>query len=498
MAGPFKGSAPARAASTNGWDVVSAVRIADVNMAIALAGTTPPEFSGGEGEDHVAARFGPWEIGGGGDGANIHMLLPLEGLTLAGRPLGAAIARVNLRLRFAPPKRGVPKGRDLRVLQVDPVAHGAEGAVQVLDIDYDERPDVFARAAVATALGDWLDANIGRFAHVFACVDLTRAAPDANFAWLKPSAIAYAMADLSGRDPGDGVFGILCRTAGRVADRLEAKVSAAAIPNAHRAAILISQERFMTDMLAPALPHAFEGVTPGMLVHKTDPERLVFSGEAKMKTVTADGKTYEPYLTALDVALSETELALHSITKTTVLPGIWSMTETNASYVFGLLENRKGETTMGLSEARTPTSKSWHEHSKGIVILEWILAIIGIIAGLVLAVVTLGLATVPAYAVAAALVGAVGSAAGALIIAVADAVANDDGPPLSLLLTNATDAVTWAHGSVFEPDWGGLNGALQFAGRLGTEGSGDRLTASPAAIRAFQARFGALEPEPAQ
>lgn len=475
-------------AHTYGWDTVSAVRVGDMNEAIALAGTSPPDFAQSVDGFDVSGRFGDWRIGAGGDGKLVHMLLPLRSVQVVNGArrdvVEEATAEISLRLDFVPHEPERLKGQGAAKLLKLVVATASPKPVSVIEIEYPSKPSLTVRTALTAALDQWLGANLARFRHVFACVSIENAVADAAFEWLKPSYASYAFA-ADDRNPEQSVFAILCMTAGRSPDDLIVQIGPDAIPGGSQAGFLISRIRFVQDMLSPAVRHAYlDRPSDAKKTIVQDEEGISFAGSITLDNIESDGKTYSPTLEKLTAKVHQRSLFMETVTRTWVSPGIWSMTKYGANYRFGLIRNSKQQKTLGYDMIGEADNESWPEHSTGIIIAEIILAIIGVIAGIVLAVSSAGLLSVPAAVLAITI-------AGAIDIAVSDLVACGDGPPISLMLANATDAVEWAHGSVFEPDVAGLNGALQFGGTLGT--GSDRLGAERNAARAFQARFGALE-----
>ena len=99
----------ARPAPTNGWDVVSAVRIAEMNLAIATANTSPKGFALDLGGVSLSGSFGPWALTEESDGPLITLRLPLHGIDLntdgKTRAIATAEAMVRVRLELLPTGR---------------------------------------------------------------------------------------------------------------------------------------------------------------------------------------------------------------------------------------------------------------------------------------------------------------------------------------------------------------------------------------------------------
>ena len=75
--------------------------------------------------------------------------------------------------------------------------------------------------------------------------------------------------------------------------------------------------------------------------------------------------------------------------------------------------------------------------------------------------------------------------AGELSIHFIEDAKRNDGPPIDLLVSNATTAVTWSTGARFDPVFVALNGGLQVGGVLGAPKTQNLVETH----RAFQAPF---------
>lgn len=453
---------------TFGWDTVSVARLADVNAAIVAAKSSPAAFKATARGAVVDGVFGDWRLGARSNDDFVQMFLPMRRIAIYrdqfSRPDlwdAAGTAEVSLPLKFVPHTSTADGLIDTYNLIISAEGEKIRAPAKVVRIIFDgQQPHALQKAIIKVALEDWLNENMGAFAHVFAAVSVHKAAPEGGFPWLKPTYCSYAFG-LNEEDPADSTFAILCQTGGRSAKGLKRRTPARAIPKGAQTAFLISKRRFLRDMVAPAIVHAFKGVRRSQLKISKNDEHIEFKGKAQLAPVRHKKKTYKPVLEALYVSLHNQDFRLETTTRTRVSPGIYSMCETGASYNFGIKKNKKGRKTLAFREARKPSNKHWTEKSKAVVIGEILLLIIGAVAMLTLEVVTLGAATVPAIILGGIIVGAFG---GALSIKLIGAIAKGDGPPLDLLVANATDAVSWAHGAKFDPTYAALNGALQIGG----------------------------------
>lgn len=492
----------ARPIETNGWDLVSAVKIADMNAAIAEAGTTPDGFAQTiEGGTQIAARFAPWRIGTGGDGHLINLDVPLRGLSLTHGDLHLDIAQahaiVRVELEMIPSGRmhAGPDGAEetqLLVIRTRPsrlmmAADPAARPAKILEIGGLEGLRVAQKAAIRLGLETWLNANLTAFSHVFATVNILHTTQeDARgkaFSWMKPTEVSYAF----GRNavhPDDSVLSILCQTAGRSAKGLIHQAQADMIPVGGNAAFTVSKSRVLRDMIAPGLEMAYEGLSQKDLTFADHDTGLSLKREVQLHAVKGeDGKAYDPVLEVLRISLRDTEMVVDSRTATKVSAGIYSVSTAAAHYCFGLTKNSKGEKTLGFSG---PPVKPINEtrKDKSVDIIDTILSVIQVVAILIGAVMSGGALLIGAGVAAAALAGQL------TIKAVADTSRND-GPPIDLLVANATSAVTWSTGARFEPTFAALNGGLQVGGVLG--GAADRgLMAGEGFAAQFQSPFKGL------
>ena len=497
---PLRGARPAE---TNGWDLVSVVKIADMNEAIAAAGTTPEgfdeEITGGT---RIAAHFDPWRVGTGGDGHLINLEVPLRDLTLEHGemrvhiPAATAAVRVELEMIPSGLMRAGPDGTaeetQLLVIRTRPsrmlmAADPAARPAKLLEIDNMDGLRIAQRAAIKLGLEGWLNENLTAFAHVFATVNIVRTtqedAKGKAFSWMKPTEVSYAFGR-NAANPEDSVLAILCQTGGRSAKGLIHQAQADMIPAGANAAFTVSKSRVLRDMIAPGLEMAYDGLKQKHLAFAPHDTGLKLSKPVQLRGVKGeDGKTYDPVLEVLRIGLRDTELVVDSRTATRVAPGVHSVSTAAAHYNFGLTKNSKGEKTLGFSG---PPVKPVNETRKdrAVDIIDAILTAIQVVAVVVGAVMTGGAILIGAGVAAAALAGQL------TIKAVSDSTRND-GPPIDLLVANATSAVTWSSGARFDPTFAALNGGLQVGGFLG-QGVKQGLLGADGFAQRFQRPFKGL------
>jgi len=255
---------PSGPASTNGWDIVFAIKYADVNQAIIDRNSSPPGYTittdTEEGTISSSGTFGAWQICEGGDGQNIHMTVPIsKGSITFGKQsdFSDAVASIEVRLDLLPqPGATAASGKNDLKVRTTADASAAGDIVSVIDLQVDGLDFVF-QALLKQALQKWLEANLQEFNHVFAVVDLAMTADQSpNFNWLLPTYTSYAVTDAGTLD--DSIFAVLSMTEGRSAQGLSHEVSSFAIPDGARAGFMITQERFLEKMVLPGVAIMFK------------------------------------------------------------------------------------------------------------------------------------------------------------------------------------------------------------------------------------------------
>ncbi len=494
-----------RPVDPNGWDVVSAVRIGDINTVIRNAGTSPTSFSANPVEGAtIAGSFDPWAISPDGNGLLINLAVPIKNVAVSYRGMNAVLAegvaqvRVHLQYMPAGPRMmAAPGGGEqevethLLVLKIAPHAGvlgtGEDARVaQVLSVDGGRAIPTRLYSVLKVGLDQWFNANLAAFQHVFATVNIVKTAHDeteGGFDWLVPSTVSYAFGH-NAETPEDSILSILCMTGGRKGDGLIAQAQADMIPQGANAALCISRQRIAHDMIGRGLPLAFDGLEASDLLYSSKDTAVSVKKRLKLDNVKDEkGKSYSPYLQRMMVHVGETEVKLESETHTEITKGVWSIINTIDTYTYGLTENSKKQKTMAFKQL-SHDDKKQTKQDKDATIIEWVARGLALVGMVVLGFVTGGVAIVVAAIVAALLIGTITRDAIKLI-------SGNDGPPIDLMLTNASQAVSWSTASRFDPIFAGLNGGLQIGGITGDTGLLGAEDPS-AAQRQFQAPFASL------
>ena len=493
----------------NGWDIVSAVRISALNAAIRNAGTTPDGFEHEPVEGaRVSAKFDPWEIAPDGDGLLINLTVNLRDIEVeyrgqsASLPAGKALVRVELEYMPAEPVKmkgllGAPVDEEqevnpfLLVMRTKANPHGPlmmmageEKVAQVLG--FNERRELGRLySAFKVGLEQWLNDNLASFQHVFASVNVIGSVAkdtEGGFDWIKPSAISYAFGH-DYKNPEESVLAILCRTGGRNADGLIAQAQADMIPPGSNASICISRQRIAQDMVAPGLAEGFDGLTA---------KDLHLSGKGSVVNVTKavnleqvedpdSGKVFDPVLKSLKVSVTETGIEVRSNTETEITKGVWSILNTISNFTLGMPKGKKG---LAFAEVSTDTKHQQREDTTA-TILEWVAKAFAIIGLAALTVLSGGTLLVVGAITAALLFGTVRRD----YIKLAN---GEDGPPIDLLIANATQTVSWSTAETFDPQIAGMNGGLVIGGKVPVQ-EAKMLLGAPMdnAQKSFQAPFAA-------
>ncbi len=116
------------------------------------------------------------------------------------------------------------------------------------------------------ALQAWFNANISAFENIFHTVDIDDGLSKGDkFAWLKPTKIDYAAADIPMSNPVQTVFAILAMTESRDDPALASQVDPAimsGMPGGTNSVVALSKGRMTAKILLPAADKLFPGSKP--------------------------------------------------------------------------------------------------------------------------------------------------------------------------------------------------------------------------------------------
>lgn len=461
------GVADGEPAFTYGWDTVSAIPVPHVNAAIVAAGSSPPGFEhvpADGGSAAVRATFGPWQVTSGGDGRNLRMSVPMPVVTLGTTTVEDVVATIEITLADLPHTEAVPPARGtLRKLVPRTTTHDPvdDPVVVVVDVGAPHPLGIVQRAVISAGLSAWANTNLDQFTHVFAVVNIDDEIDgDAQWAFVTPSYLDYAYLD--GASADTSVFAVLCTTGGRPGDRLTPQVSPNAIPQGTGGGFLISAERYLTDLMVPALCHCYPGLDADAVSVASDASSVnLRPGVAvSLPPVSHDGSSYRPELTRLDILVRGQTVQITSQTRTAVSPGITAITDATHWYHVTLVTRDDGSQTLEYVESQPASVEHSTEQEPGIEILKWMIIAATTIGLIVAGILTDG----AAFVVAAVVIGALGGLAAAApeIIAVAN---TDASPSIDALVANTSAPIVWPD-VAFRLSSAGLNESLQLGGTL--------------------------------
>lgn len=416
--------------------------------------------------------------------------------------LSAAVADVRVQLQYIPagPRMMTAPGTDeevevethLLVLRTEPdggllTAGGTDDIATVLSVDRRRELPTRLYSVLRIGLNQWMNDNLAAFQHVFAAVNVVKSVGEdtsGGFDWLKPTSVSYAFGH-NARTPEDSTLSILCMSGGNSADGLIAQAQADMVPDGADAALCISRQRLAQDMIGKGIPLAFDGLEKKHISYTNKGTTVNVNKSVQLENVKDpdSGRTYAPVLKRMEVRVGETDVRLDTITETKITAGVWSIINSIDTFTYGLSVNSKNQKTLAFKQL-THDDKRQTREEKSAKIWEWVtrgLAFVGLAA---LTVLSGGVFAVVAVVTAALLVGNLTRDAIKLT-------RGNDGPPIDLMLTNATQAVTWSTAQRFDPVFAGLNGGLQIGGLVGRKGLLGAEDPSEAQ-KAFQAPFSVI------
>ena len=494
--------------STFGWDTASAIRVDDANAEIARQGSSPTTFNASSDDGStIDGTFGTWQIESG-DGEIVNLRLPITAATLSSggttTPFSGT-AHVEVRLVYlkadpAPTTGGPTSGQpattgtsttgtpttgtttapatdpattdppaktgphDLKVNATDPEATSLTG------IDYDDPPGFSDDMSIQTCFQNWLNANIGDFDHVFVTVDLAHTAAVAGFQWLQPVDPGYAYVKRTG---DVDLIGVLAMTGTGTASGKTAELAPGVIPSGARAGLLISPARLLDQVIRKALLVAFPGTQDADYAVSVDGLELTLPAPVKLaqRTDSSGGHSYThtPTLESLTVRFEGERITIDCTTQTTITPGIFSNGHYYGVYQVALVNRKDGTQTLTFSQDPTADTicDHWTTMSEAFTYVDYVVMAAGLIALIVLSILTDGVALLLA-GMAIALLQGVWQVTPKLI-----ALENeDDAPAIDPLVIDAAGAITWPGASSFKLTYVDLAGGLRLGGDPGFTSTG--------------------------
>jgi Clostridium P-47 protein len=453
-------------ADTYGWDTVYAVRIDDVNRMIGGTGAifviegTDPITSG---EYVIDAVLEAWSVTTGGSGELLNLLLPIASVTfassngnLASFSDGNAVVQVSLEFILA--GSAADRNGTSQNLKIKTSSGSSAPVATILSLSFSDTTFPRYQPVIQAALQTWINANVEKLGGIFATVNLDRTADQGAFQFLYPTAVSYAYIDRGTLDTS--LLGVLCMTGNRSAAGLQSQISPNAIPDGARAGFLISQDRFLEDLIAPALPSAFPGLAEGDF--QPDDQGGLTARGGVLRPVVHENTAYPVALTSGSVTITDTELTVAATTSTLVnsLFGIYALCQSSATYQIQLRTQSSGAQTLGFQEITQSADHSTQETAKT-AITEDVAKLALALVGLILGVLTDGIALVIGGLIIGLLTGVVQNAPDAIENANTDAA-----PSIDALMSNTAALIAWSDTADFRLTSAALNGSLQFGGTI--------------------------------
>lgn len=358
--------------------------------------------------------------------------------------------------------------RDNQALMVRSAGGSADDPVVLVNsVTYTSpAPDEELTTKLTELLGQWFNANLQAFTHVFTTVNLGMEAAEDAFKWLYPTHTTYAYHDAATLD--DSLLGVLCMTESRDAISTEQQLSAGAIPGSARAGFSISAERFLNKMVLPSLMAEFTEAAPNTFQPYST--RIDATAPIPLNAVHVAGVKYHTQMTEFRVSVENDQLITYAFIHTPVSPGIDAYAEFTYNISIVLGTKKDGTRSLTYKEMPSPKPKKWHT------IAPWVEGVeitASVIVGILAAAVTMGssvIASAVLRAIVACVVGGVAGAITMILEKIPEWIAGsvpDALPSVDALVINSTASTEWADGKDFELTTVLFNGALQFGGNPG-------------------------------
>ncbi len=470
--------------NTLGWDTVSAIPVKYVNQAIVALNSSPANMSFvASDKSTMTCEFDHWEISSGGaaSGQEVKFKLPCKNIKVAnesslfGESEGVwsqADLYIYLYLEWVPApdddntessgkthhliSRKTKIHNDIPIATFITYESKAKPSGAMVSMFDDE--DTFARF-VGEMLTDWVAVNLDKFAHIFAYVDLNEELDkSAAWAWCKPSAVGYAY--MPSVSPGSSLLGVLCMTGGRTAGELQSfEIDQNIVPPGSIGGYLVSDERFLLDLVLPTLPKKFINaklsdwlVTNPTTKDGTYTYTLTLQNSFNLDKVSHDGEEYQPVMTKFDVAMLAGYVEITTTTSTVINQWVTAYCDTNHKYKITLNSSSQVLSWTKLGDPvvthhiddRTPEG------------YKIAMEVIGAVLAVVITVCTDGAGIV---------VGAIVAGIFTGMANIDEAVAasnNDTSPdPCTEFASNLHGAIKWPLGSTFHLESTTINGPLQ-------------------------------------
>ncbi|BDI28915.1 hypothetical protein CCAX7_009660 [Capsulimonas corticalis] len=460
-------------ADTQGWDCASAVRLPQVNQALAKANVSPKDFqltvqSGWE----IEGKFGLWTMARGGSGSIVFLKMPLNAVTMkfSGMNMnfsgGSATIQVKLNYLPQPSDKPDPQKGDQNNLVTNPTPRSADDpAVVVQRIDYGPNPvPDEMKALFLYALGKWFNENLATFNYVFAVVSLNQLSTFPQFQWLKPTYTSYAYYNGGKDDPDESAyFGVLTMTGGRSPDGLANQLPASAIPVGLGGGLLIGMKLYLENLVLPGALGAFPKASINDFSITNDNTSIVLNHNMEMEPVTVGLLDYTPIAEEFILQIVGEEIQTRTKIHVPISPGIDAYVTTESWYKLKLTTKDDGKQTITWEESRPAKKDHWYVKATWVTITEAIVAIIGAVAAFVAGKILTGIVRVVVIIIIA-IVAGLAAAVPELIAKIISDGAAKALPPIEKMLEEFVQPVEWPDTLSFLLKSVQLNGSFQLSG----------------------------------
>ncbi|HET7462932.1 MAG TPA: TULIP family P47-like protein [Longimicrobium sp.] len=468
---------------TNGWDTVYAIRLPDVNAAIAAQGTSPTAWQASLAGSMFSAAvdaqgtFGPWRlVNGAGSGTTLRMEIPFPSATLtvngAATQVTGGLAHVEVKLQYLPrgSAGGTPNALLLRTTSADPVN---DPVVSVSGVSYDSPAhDEGLDAVLERCLDQWFNQHLAEFTHVFATVNLGATAASEGFQWLQPTSTSYAYVD-DADDINNALLGVLCMVLCHSPDQAIEELAGGAIPDQEvpaRSAFSISRPLFLSQMVLPMLPQQFTRTDASYFAITHNNTEIDNTQTIPMDPVEHAGISYDPEITTFRITINADVMETYAHIHIPISPGIDAYSE--VTYYSTLTMGTRADGTPGLTwkQAQPTDQNSWYTVATWVTVTEIVADLVLAVAAAVAGAVTVAVERVVVRVIIGLLIGGVAGAIAKVMEKIPEWIAGDvpnDLPSLDPFIASATSATQWAGGGEFTLTGVSLNGALQLGGNPG-------------------------------
>jgi Clostridium P-47 protein len=263
--------------STFGWDTAYVAPFTVVNQAILAQKSYPPEFNYADATGiTISGSWTSWQLSPGGAGADVQMVCVVQSGNASGAGQNGDLSgsriviQVNLQTVAATDPVNDPTSKPgsgaSQALIVSTTGQGLDPAVSIIASSYPNVTSALLKDVLDSIFKNYFNANIGKFNHVFAVMNLNGVADQDGFQWLKPTAFQYAVATPENGSLSASVFGLLAMVQGhRIDPTMQQAVDVRALQNlpaGANSAFVISETMVAQNMLLRGAIATIQGSSP--------------------------------------------------------------------------------------------------------------------------------------------------------------------------------------------------------------------------------------------